>query len=288
MDSPAEPYASLRYFVLSHPSPHVAHVEINRADKLNAFHEAMWLEMGSVFRALSHDPEVRAVVLSGRGGKGFCAGLDVKAAAEGDMLGSSGGGKGKMDAARTSQKLRRHIGEFQGSVGEIERCDKPVIALLHGISFGLAIDIACCADIRLAVADAKFSVKEVDIGLAADIGSLARLPKVVGSSSWVREVCLTARIFGAEEAQRVGFVSRVCETKEKGLEAATALAGLISEKSPVAVMGTKEILKHSRDHSVDDNLRYTSVWNSAMLQSSDVQVALLSGIQKKKPRFEKL
>lgn len=128
-----------------------------------------------------------------------------------------------------------------------------VIALLHGISFGLAIDIACCADVRLVAQSVRFSVKEVDIGLAADIGSLARLPKIVGSQSWVREVCLSARIFGAEEALRVGLVSRVFDNKETMLNGALDLANTIASKSPVAVMGTKEILKHSRDHDVYDS-----------------------------------
>lgn len=123
---------------------------------------------------------------------------------------------------------------------------------MHGISIGLAIDIACCADIRFCSKDVKFSVKEVDIGLAADIGTLSRLPKIVGNHSWVKEVCLSARFFGAEEALAVGFVSQVLDDKAKAIEAATKLATLIASKSPVAVQGTKEILNYSRDSSVAD------------------------------------
>jgi delta(3,5)-delta(2,4)-dienoyl-CoA isomerase len=163
-----------------------------------------------------------------------------------------------------------------------------VICVLHGYSLGLALDMSTCADIRICSADAKFAVKEVDIGLAADIGTLARLPKVVGSLSWVKDVSLSARIFGAEEALRVGFVSRVLESKEKALEAAMQMAQVLASKSPVAVQGTKELLNHARDHSVADNLRYTGVWNSAAVQTSDVERALKSGLKKTKPRFEKL
>jgi delta(3,5)-delta(2,4)-dienoyl-CoA isomerase len=159
---------------------------------------------------------------------------------------------------------------------------------MHGYSLGLAIDISTCADIRIASADTKFSVKEVDIGLAADIGTLSRLPKVVGNASWVKDVCLSARFFGAEEALRVGFVSQVAETKEAAVEAALKIAGLLASKSPIAVQGTKELLNHSRDHTVAQSLRYTGVWNSAAVQSSDVEQAMLSGLQKTKPRFEKL
>jgi delta(3,5)-delta(2,4)-dienoyl-CoA isomerase len=160
--------------------------------------------------------------------------------------------------------------------------------VLHGISYGLAIDMSTCADVRIAAADAQMCVKEVDIGLAADIGTLTRLPKVVGSFSWVKDVCLTARIFGAEEALRVGFVSQVQETKAKAVKAAIDLGALMASKSPVAVQSTKELLNHARDNTVASSLRYTGVWNSAMLQTSDVQRAMLSGIKKTKPTFEKL
>lgn len=116
-------YDQLQYFAVSFPAPFVAHVEINRPEKINAFHEAMWLELGGVFRGLSHDPDVRAIMLSGRGEKGFCAGLDVMAASQGDILGDSKDGT-KPDGARTAQKLRRHIDEFQGSISEVEKCEK--------------------------------------------------------------------------------------------------------------------------------------------------------------------
>ncbi|KAK3899039.1 ClpP/crotonase-like domain-containing protein [Staphylotrichum tortipilum] len=277
-------YTSYKYFLVTTPSPLVAHVEINRPEKLNAFHEAMWLELGAIFRRLSTDPDVRAVVLSGAGERAFTAGLDVTAAASNEgILGGE-----NVDPARKAAKLRRHIEEFQGSISEVERCEKPVICVLHGVSMGLAIDISCCADIRVCARDTRFAVKEVDIGLAADIGTLARLPKAVGSLSWVKDICLTARDFSAAEALAVGFVSQVHDSKAAALAAAFKTAAFLATKSPVAVQGTKELLNHSRDHPVDDNLRYTKVWNAAAVQTTDVTAALTSGLQKRKPTFEKL
>jgi delta(3,5)-delta(2,4)-dienoyl-CoA isomerase len=132
------------------------------------------------------------------------------------------------------------------------------------------------------------SIKEVDIGLAADIGTLTRMPKIVGSFAWVKEVALSARVFGAEEALRVGFVSQVKESKAKALEAAMEIAALLASKSPVAVQGTKELLNHARDNTVASSLRYTGVWNSAAIQTSDVERAMLSGLKKTRPTFEKL
>ncbi|EHK98173.1 putative Delta(3,5)-Delta(2,4)-dienoyl-CoA isomerase, mitochondrial [Glarea lozoyensis 74030] len=163
-----------------------------------------------------------------------------------------------------------------------------VICVMHGITFGLGLDISTCADIRICSKDVKFAVKEVDIGLAADIGTLSRLPKVVGAFSWVKDVSLSARIFGGEEALRVGFVSYVLDNKAAALNKALELANLLAEKSPIAVQGTKELLNHARDNKLADSLRYTGVWNSAAIQTSDVERAMLSGLKKTKPRFEKL
>jgi delta(3,5)-delta(2,4)-dienoyl-CoA isomerase len=243
----------------------------------------MWLEMRQVFNQLSEDPSVRAIVLSGAGEKAFTAGLDVKAA-QGGILSSDS----NLDPARKAVHLRRHVLEFQDCITAVERCEKPVIVAMHGFSLGLAIDLSTAADIRLCSKDVRFAVKEVDIGLAADIGTLSRLPKVVGNFGWVKEVALSARIFGAEEALRVGFVNSVHENRAATIAAALKLATLIASKSPVAVQGTKEILNWSRDHSVQDGLRYTGVWNSAALQTGDVSAALLSGLQKRTPTFEKL
>lgn len=243
----------------------------------------MWLNLAKIFNKLSADPSVRAIVLSGAGEKAFTAGLDVKAASEGVLSSETG-----TDPARKAAHLRRHISEFQDCITAVERCEKPIIVALHGFSLGLAIDLSTATDVRLCSRDSRFAVKEVDIGIAADIGTLSRLPKVVGNYGWVKEVALTAREFGAEEALRVGFVNAVYDSRDATVAAALKLANLMASKSPVAVQGTKEILNYSRDHSVQDGLRYTSVWNSAALQTQDLSAALLSGIQKRVPTFEKL
>lgn len=283
-----EAYSEFTHFTVTSPSPFVAHVEINRPDKLNSFHEAMWLQLGGLFRRLSADPDVRAVVFSGAGDRAFCSGLDVQSASESwvfqDVVPPS-------DAARHAIKMRRYIADFQDCISAIEKCEKPVICVLHGVCYGLAIDMASCADVRVCARSTRFAVKEVDIGIAADVGTLSRLPRVVGSFSWVKDVCMTAREFGPEEAAAVGFVSPSQHrhaTKADAVAAAVALAALIAGKNPVAVQGTKELLNHARDHTVDDSLKYTQVWNAAATQTNDVKAALLSGMQRRKPTFEKL
>ncbi|KAI9806720.1 MAG: hypothetical protein M1825_006177 [Sarcosagium campestre] len=294
------------------PEPFVAHVEINRPDKLNSFFEAMWCELRTIFNQLSDDPSIRSIVLSGAGSRAFTTGLDVQAASQSGPLASTSSSSSppsstspdttsatprdetRLDSARRAFALRRHVSDFQDST----------ICVLHGYTYGLGIDLSTAADIRYAAADTRFAVKEVDIGLAADIGTLSRLPKVVGNASWVKEVCLSARTFGAEEALAQGLVSKVFSPaataaddgsgggrgggKAEAVREALKTAVLLASKSPVAVQGTKELLNYSRDHSVEEGLRYTAVWNAAMLQTDDVQEAMQAGLLKKTPRFEKL
>ena len=177
----------------------------------------MWHNLSKIFTALSTDPSVRAILFTGAG-RAFTAGLDVTAASSSATFDATTA----PDSARRAFGLRRHILEFQECISALEKCEKPVICVLHGISYGLALDMSLSCDVRIAARDARFSVKEVDIGLAADIGTLSRLPHAVGNMSWIKEVALSARVFGAEEALRVGLVSRVVEDKGAAVKEVSA------------------------------------------------------------------
>ena len=142
------------------------------------------------------------------------------------------------------------------------------------------MDLITATDIRLATADTWFCVKEVDMGLAADVGTLQRLPKVIGNQSLVNELCLTARKMKSQEAESCGLVSRVYDDKDKMMTAALDLARLIAAKSPVAVQGTKVHLVYSREHSVQEGLRNMATWNMAMLQSEDVMKSAMASMDK--------
>lgn len=234
---------------VSSPYPYVAVVELDRPKKLNSFTQQMFTDIGSVFSRLSVDPDVRAIILTAAGDRAFTAGLDVTAASGGHIGGDSNPGE---DVARKAWALRRHIKEIQEPVSEIEKCEKPVICCMHGISYGAAIDISTCCDIRICSKDSRFSVREVAIGLAADVGTLTRLPHTQVPMSWIKDICLTAREFSAEEAMTMGFVSGVLEDKKALLQRAYDLAKEIADKSPIAVQGTKAVINYSRDHSVAD------------------------------------
>lgn len=170
--------------------------------------------------------------------------------------------------------MHSYIRDFQDAMTSMEQCHKPVIAAVHNVAYGLAIDILCATDVRVASSDTRFSVREVDAGLAPDIGTLQRLPKIVGSDSWVRDVCFTAREFDAKEALAQGFISRVAKDKESTFVEAISLAKTMAEKSPVALRNCKHLLLHARDHSVQEGLEYTAALTSAALQSDDIPTAV--------------
>ncbi|TDL22425.1 ClpP/crotonase, partial [Rickenella mellea] len=238
----------------------------------------LWTQFGEVFDKISEDGTVRAVVLASSIPRFFTAGLDLNE--------TSGIATISPDPARRAFVLRQHILRFQHAISAVERCPFPVIAAVHGFALGLAIDIITACDIRYAASDAVFAVKEVDIGLAADIGTLARLPKVAANQSLVRELAFTARNFSADEALSLGLLSKVIQgTRREVVGAALETAKVIAGKSPVAVLGTKHLLVHARDHSVPENLEYTAAWNAAALQTSDPGDAIAAVKAKRQPKF---
>lgn len=245
----------------------------------------MFDDFASIFDRLSYDPNVRVVLLSGAGDRAFSAGLDVTGAASSGPVGAPAEAD---DFARRTWKIRRHALAYQNTVNAVERCEKPVICLLHGISYGAALDIATAADVRYCTDDTRLCVREIDVGLAPDIGTLSRLPKIGVSYSWAKEVIYSARVFDGLEAAKQGFVSRHFSSKVALLEGGLALAKVIAAKSPIAVQSAKALWDFSRDRPVQDGLLYTAAWNGAMVQADDVKRAITSGIHKTKTTFEKL
>lgn len=257
----------------------VATVTLNRPDKLNALGLGFWPDCKAAFEELGADGSVRAVVLTGNG-RSFCTGIDVGSLTTAPPLSA------KVDPSRRAHLWRQFVLPLQQAFTAIEDCPKPVIAAIHGHCYGAGIDMAAACDIRYAAADAKFSIKEVDIGLAADLGTLQRLPKIVGNDSIVRELAYTARVFGAAEALSFGMLGRVCDDADATLAAATDTAKLIASKSPIAVVGTKVNLNFSRDRSTADGLDYVLQYNSVMLQTSDIPATMMAAATKRQPVYD--
>jgi enoyl-CoA hydratase len=241
----------------------VAHVGLNRPDHANAMNALMWDELELCFSALDVCDAVRVVVLSGHG-RHFCAGIDLEML---EALHAHG------EPARRVETLRRRILQLQQNLTTIERCRKPVIAAVQGACVGGGVDIIACCDMRYASANARFSIKEIDVGLVADVGSLQRLPYLVGEGL-VRELAFTGREMNAKEAQSVGLVNRALETPEAMHEHVSEVALAIASKSPLAIRGIKQTLDYGRGHSISDGLDYVATWNGGMLSFDDIGEAI--------------
>lgn len=255
----------------------VAQVQMNRPAKLNAMGEDFWLEIPQIFARLDRDPGVRAVVLSGAG-EHFCSGIDLM------YLASLAGQLGQ-DPGRNALILRDHIKRLQAALEAVDRCGKPVLAAIQGYCIGGAVDLISACDMRYCSADARFSIKEIDVGMAADVGTLQRLPRIIGDGV-MRELAYTGRFVEADEARQIGLVNRVYSDRDSLLQEVMQLAGEIAGKSPLAIRGTKEMIRYMRDHDVDDGLNYVATWNAAMLQSEDLRVAVAAQMSKKTAEFK--
>ena len=257
---------------------HVATVSLNRGDKANAMNEAMWNELELCFDWLDTEPVVRVVILSGEG-KHFCSGIDLSIFA--DLQQAAEG----MDVARKSEALRRKILTLQGNLTAIEKCRKPVLAAVHSSCIGGGVDMISCCDMRYCSEQAVFSIKEVDLAMTADVGTLQRMPRIIGDGM-LRELAYTGRDVLADEALSLGLVNKVYEDRESLLAGVEALAQSIAKKSPLAIRGTKEMLMYSRDHSVADGLNYIATWNAGMLSTDDVMKAVTASMSGEEAVFD--
>lgn len=262
---------------VTQPSEYVFHLELNRPNKMNALSLEMWDEIGDFFETVGDDGDCRVVVMSAAG-KIFTAGIDLA-----DMSRVANIVASDDDIARKTRKLFHIIRHFQEQFTKLETCPKPIIGAIHSACIGGGVDLITATDIRVCTQDSWFQVKEVDLGLAADVGTLQRLPKVIGSQSLVSDLCLTARKMKADEAERVGLVSSVYADKNAMISGALELAKTIASKSPVAVQVTKQSLVYSREHTTAEGLDHVAKFNMAMLQSEDLLKSAMAQMDKSSP-----
>ncbi|WPC68740.1 crotonase/enoyl-CoA hydratase family protein [Rhodoferax ferrireducens] len=257
---------------------YIATVRLNRPEKANAMNATMWQEIRKVFQWVDETPEARVAILEGEG-KLFTAGIDLQM-----MMGLGPQIQNECDG-RTREALRRVILDLQDTLTSLERCRKPVLAAIHGACVGGGIDLITCADMRYCSTDAYFTIKEIDIGMTADVGTLQRLPKLIGEGM-ARELAYTGRKFSAEEAREMRLVNRVFESREALHAGVLEIAASIAAKSPLSIRGTKEMITYARDHSVADGLNYIATWNAAMLMSKDLQEAMMANLGKRAAEFK--
>ena len=256
---------------------------LDRPEARNAMGPAFWEQLPAAMAELSSDTEVRAVVLAARGPH-FSVGLDLKAV--GQMLPTSpgSGGDGKPSMAARAVAARAGILRMQQSVTSVADCPKPVIAAVHGYCIGGGVDVISACDIRLASADAVFSVRETRIAIVADLGSLQRLPGIVGRGH-VAELAYTGKDVDAGRAREIGLVNDVYPDAAAVQAAAQDLADEIAANSPLAVQGTKAVLRAGEGKSVAEGLDYVATWNAGFLQSDDLTEAFTAFLEKREPKF---
>lgn len=257
---------------------HVVEVVLTGPGKGNAMGPDFWREMPALFTALDEDEAVRCVVIRGEG-KHFSFGLDLMA-----IMGDLGPHVMGENLAAERTRLLDLIGRMQQACDRVARCRKPVIAAVAGWCIGGGLDLASACDIRVASTDARFSLREVKLAIVADIGSLQRLPRIIGQGH-TRTLAYTGGNMDAEHALRVGLVSEVLESPEALLTRARALADEIAANPPVVVQGIKQVMDYCEDKSVADGLRYVAVWNSAFLQSHDLSEAVQAFMERRAPSF---
>lgn len=234
-------------------------------------------ELGEVFRSLDQDDAVRVVILAGPG-KDFSLGLDLKSA--GGLL-ISLAEEGDTEARQNFLDL---LQGWQDAINAVAACRKPTIACITGWCIGAGVDLAAACDIRIASSDSVFSVREVRVGIVADLGSLQRLTGVIGDGH-LRELALTGDDISASRAASIGLVNHVLEGTENTMASAATTAARIAQNSPLALRGVKEVLDTERRPRVAAGLRYTAAWNAAFIFSEDLREAMQAFAEGRDPMF---
>jgi len=256
----------------------VAHLELNRPERANAMNRPFWREMVEAFEQIDRDTTVRCVVISGRG-RHFCSGLDLQDFA---TLFDT---KSDLDPGRERERLRRTILSMQESFNVIERCRVPVLTAVHGACIGGGVDLISACDCRYATQDAFISIQEINIGMAADVGSLQRMAHLMPEGV-VRQLAFTGERMTAAKAAGHGLFNDVYDSQGDMLVAVKQIARAIADRSPLAMTGVKEMLNYTRDHTVADSLNYVATWNAATLLTEDMKVAITAQMAKTEASFD--
>ena len=256
---------------------HVATLWLDRPERRNAFGPALWADLPKAMAALGADDDVRAVVLAARG-PAFTVGLDLREMAFALLPPDAEAG------ARGRMEFYRGLKELQAAVSSVAACPKPILAAVHGYCIGAGVDLITACDVRLASADAVFSVRETRMALVADLGTLQRLPKII-NPGFVAELAYTGKDITAARAREMGLVTGLFDDREALHAAAQAMAEEMAANSPLVVQGVKAVLRQGAHLSVEDALAYVALWNTSFMHSNDLAEAVTAFFEKRAPEF---
>ncbi len=261
-----------------HIADYVATVTWDGPRKGNPMGPECFDQLPQLFRQLDRNQEVRVVLLVS-GGPHFTYGLDLAA-----MAGSLGPMLQKPDA-RQRMDFLDVLAHLQDGMNAVSSCRKPVIVAVNGWCIGGGLDLICACDIRLGCADTKISLRETRMAMVADLGTMQRLPLIVGQGA-ARLMAFTGRDLDAAEAHRIGLLDELYDTPEALQQAAVALANEIAANPPLAVEGAKRVLNHGIDHQVQRGLDYVAAWNAAFVASDDLGEAVQAFMMKRPPNYK--
>jgi enoyl-CoA hydratase len=257
----------------------VAIVWLDREEKYNAMSSAVWLAIPQALEEIVSDSDIGAVVIAGRG-KHFCVGVDLAETA----INPQKTAKADSQAKANLQQLEITSG-FQKAISAVADCPLPVIGVIHGFCLGAGVDLITACDIRIASADAVFSVRETRIGLVADVGTLQRLPKILNAGH-VAELAYTGKDIDAQRAEKIGLINDVYDTSELALQAGLAMANEIAANSPMAVRGTKFMLQQNENLTTEQSLMLNGMFTMmTSLQSNDLKEGIKAFTERRPPKF---
>ena len=257
---------------------HVAALWLDREEARNAMGSALWRDLPVAAAAVASDREIRVLIIAAKGPH-FSVGLDLK-----EFGGGLAGGAPSASRAASSARAYEAVRTMQASVTAIAELAVPVIAAIHGYCIGGGVDLVSACDVRLCDSLAKFSVRETKVAIVADLGSLQRLPKIIGAGH-LAELAYTGKDIDAQHALDIGLVNAVYGNVDELLAGARRLALEIAENSPLAVQGTKAVLAANDGRSVDEGLEFVARWNTMYLQSNDLREAMTAFMEKRPPVF---
>jgi enoyl-CoA hydratase len=267
------------FFELTHDAKSgVADLVLNRPARLNAMTLAFFPALRDAVRALDDAAATRALVIRSSG-KHFSAGMALDVFADLDTL--------EAKDARNRLAFQRNLRRLMDCFDALEGARFPVICAVQGGCIGGGLDLALACDIRVCSADAFFTVQEIHIGMAADVGSLQRLPKVV-PQGLARQMAYTGERLDAQRALAAGLVNAVLPDAQALQAHAAELARQIAEKNPLAIAGSKLALTYARDHSTAEALQQMTLLQSAIFDSADIERAIAAWKDKRPAEFAAL
>lgn len=268
-----------QYFDLtSDPRSGVAELVLNQPQRLNTIAPAFFTGLRDAVRELDDAGTTRVLVIRSTG-KHFCAGMALEVFDDLAQLDASD--------ARSRLAFQRNLRRLMDCFDALEQARFPVLCAVQGGCIGGGLDLALACDIRVCSADAFFTVQEIHIGLAADVGSLQRLPKVVPQGI-ARQMAYTGERLDAPRALATGLVNAVLPDAQALQMHATQLARQIAEKNPLAIAGSKLALNYARDHGTDESLQQMALLQSAIFDLGDIQRAIAAWKDKRAGQFDAL